>query len=110
MKCAHERALHWTCLGISIAFEVGATMCLKMSVVETHPWFWIAMSSYLCAFGIFTKALECVPLDVAYAIWSAVGTLVMFAINYIFFDRVVVTWIKLASLCAISAGCVGMLY
>ena len=103
VKCWH--IFNWYYLAISIGFEVTGTISLKMSTIEQgfHPWFYM---SNLIAFMIFSKALECIPLDIAYALWSAIGTLTTFGFNQMLFEYENVTTLKVLSLTLISLGLV----
>ena len=101
--------LNWLALASSITIEVVGSMCMRMSVIEYSPWFYVSIMFYIIAFMIFSKALECIPLDVAYALWSAAGTLITFIANHMLFEDTKTTASKIISLTFISLGCLGLI-
>ncbi len=62
-------------LFIAIAFEIMATTSLKLSEGFTR---WIPavimVVGYVISFYVFSLSIKEIPLGVAYAIWSGVGT------------------------------------
>ena len=60
-------------LGLTIALEVAATTCMKLSV-HNRLWNVGVFSGYILCFSIFPAVLRKIPLGVAYAIWSGSGT------------------------------------
>jgi len=65
----------WLCLAAAILFEVLATCSLKASHGFTRlgPSL-TALGGYFMAFYLLSQSLRHVPLGVAYAVWSGVGT------------------------------------
>ena len=74
-------------LSISIVTEIIATLCLKLSegftVILPSV---IVVIGYGIAFYMLGKALKFMPLSLAYAIWSGVGTAVTAVIGIMIFD------------------------
>lgn len=68
----------WTALVLAIACELVATACLKASLGFTRPWpSLLVVVGYAAAFYFLSITLKALPISVAYAIWSGVGTLGM---------------------------------
>ena len=65
----------WLCLLCAILFEVVATCSLKASHGFTRliPSL-VALGGYVVAFYLLSLSLRHMPLGVAYAVWSGVGT------------------------------------
>lgn len=65
----------WLCLAVAILFEVVATCSLKASHGFTRlgPSL-AAVGGYTLAFYLLSLSLRHVPLGIAYAVWSGVGT------------------------------------
>ncbi len=64
----------WTYLGLAIVAEVVATSALKATALFTRPVpSVVVVLGYGVAFYFLARALETVPVGVAYAIWSSVG-------------------------------------
>ena len=63
-------------LSLAIAFEVAATLSLKASAGAPQPWTAAvpAFAGYAVAFVCLAHSLETLPVGIAYAIWSGVGT------------------------------------
>ena len=74
-------------LSISIITEIIGTLCLKLSEGFTVliPSI-IVVIGYGIAFYMLGKALKFMPLSLAYAIWSGVGTAVTAIIGIMIFD------------------------
>jgi small multidrug resistance pump len=62
---------------------------------------------YPVSFYLLSRALRAIPLAVAYAIWSGVGTAVVAAIGVLAF-REQMTWLKAGCLALIVLGVVGL--
>ncbi|WP_249316590.1 multidrug efflux SMR transporter [Bacillus sp. FJAT-50079] len=74
-------------LSISITTEIIATMLLKLSNGFTVilPTIGVIIG-YGLAFYFLSKSLEFIPLSIAYAIWSGVGTALTAILGIIFFS------------------------
>lgn len=72
-------------LALAIAAEVTATSFMKLSDGFSRPWPSLATGAgYLIAFYFLSLTLRTMPTGVAYAIWSAVGIVLITAIAWIF--------------------------
>jgi small multidrug resistance pump len=98
----------WLYLGLAIAFEIAGTTCLKLSAGFTRAGPSLLMiPAYLASFALLSLAVRVIPISVAYAVWSAVGTAIIAAIGIAVF-REPFSWPKLACIGLIIAGVVGL--
>lgn len=68
----------WFYLALAIVAEVIATSALKSSAGFTNPWpSLLVVTAYAIAFYFLSLALNSMPVGVAYAIWSGVGTVLI---------------------------------
>ncbi|MEU5911591.1 multidrug efflux SMR transporter [Micromonospora sp. NPDC047527] len=93
-------------LGIAIAAEVVATSLLKSTAGFSRLWPTLAcVVGYLLAFLLLAQAVKEIPVGVAYALWSGLGTATIVAIGAVFLDEPV-GLAKLAGIGLIIAGVV----
>ncbi|GAB3956797.1 DMT family transporter [Micromonospora vulcania] len=93
-------------LGIAIAAEVLATSLLKSTAGFTRLWpTLVCVGGYLLAFVLLAQAVKEIPVGVAYALWSGVGTATIVAIGVVFLHESV-GLAKLAGIALIIAGVV----
>lgn len=72
----------------AIAFEVMATIALKATDGFTRPWPLVAVvAGYGAAFYLLSLTLTKMHLGVAYAIWSAAGTVLLTVVGAIAFGQ-----------------------
>lgn len=65
----------WALLMGAIAAEVTATTALRATAGFTRPGpSLVVVVGYVLAFALLARALDQLPLGVAYAVWSGVGT------------------------------------
>jgi small multidrug resistance pump len=78
----------WAYLLIAIVAEVVATSALKASAsfTRTGP-STIVVVGYGVAFYFLARALETVPVGIAYAIWSGIGILLITVIGWVVFGQ-----------------------
>ena len=98
----------WIYLILAICFEVSGITSMKLSE---------GFSNFLPSLGIFffyalslfflSLSLKRLEVGLAYAIWSALGTLLIFIIGVTFFGEPV-TVLKTVSLCLIIIGVMGL--
>ena len=66
----------WIYLLGAIAFELFATTALKLSDGFTKLWWTLGMAvGYGFAFYLLSLVVKTIPLGLAYAVWSGIGTL-----------------------------------
>jgi len=70
---------------VAIAFEVVATSLLKATDGFSRLWPTVAcLGAYAAAFAALAVAVRHVPVGVAYAMWSGIGTAAIVAIGVVF--------------------------
>ncbi|HWV23427.1 MAG TPA: multidrug efflux SMR transporter [Thermomicrobiales bacterium] len=98
----------WVMLAIAIAAEIVATTSLKQSDGFSKLWpSVITIVGYVIAFWLVGQALKTIPVSVAYAIWSGVGTAVVAAIGMAFLGESV-SVMKVGGIAMIVAGVVAL--
>lgn len=79
----------WLFLIAAIVFETVATMLLKLSEQFTRPLPTIGMIvGYLLSLYLLSYALRTLPVGLAYAIWSALGVVLITLIGVFVFKQV----------------------
>lgn len=100
--------MSWLYLVLAIIFETSGTTLLKVSNGFTVVFPSIgAIISYALCFLFLSYALRTIDMSVAYAIWGALGILLISAIGMIFLHESV-SVIKVASILLIVLGTVGL--
>ncbi len=80
--------MHWWYLALAIAAEVVATSALKAAAGFTRPApSVLVVLGYSIAFYCLSLSLKVVPVGVAYAIWSGVGTALIVVIGWLWFGQ-----------------------
>ena len=98
----------WVYLAIAIVFEIAGTTSLKMSegFGRLVPAL-LVLPAYAISFGFLGFAIRDIPVSVAYAIWSAVGTAAIAAIGIVLF-REPITLAKMVFIGVIIIGVAGL--
>ena len=98
----------WLFLAFAIVFEIAGTTALKMSEGFTRlgPSLLI-LPAYTLSFVLLGIAVREIPISIAYAIWSAIGTAAITVIGMMLF-REPLTLIKVAFIGLIIIGVVGL--
>jgi small multidrug resistance pump len=74
----------------------------------THPgWSAVVLGGYGVSIWLLAMVVRTMPVSVAYAVWSGVGTAVVAVIGYWFLGESM-GWVKSLSLALIVAGVVGV--
>jgi len=95
-------------LALAIASEVVATVALRSTHGYSRPLpLLVVVLGYGAAFFLLGLVLRSIPVSVAYAVWSAVGTAAIAVIGMAILGEPV-TALKVASLALIIAGVVGL--
>ncbi|MCT2583388.1 DMT family transporter [Actinophytocola gossypii] len=75
-------------LAVAIAFEVVATSLLRATEGFTRLWPTVAcLAGYAAAFAMLALVVRHVPVGVAYAVWSGLGTAAIVAIGVLFLNE-----------------------
>lgn len=98
----------WIYLIAAIVFEIGGTTALKMSqgFTQVAPSL-VIFPAYAISFVFLALAVKVIPISVAYAVWSGVGTALIATIGILWF-REPVSAAKLVFLGIIVVGVVGL--
>lgn len=100
--------MHWVLLYLAIALEVLGTVSLRLSHGMGKPtWFGVAVVAYLACFALLSKTFDHISVGVAYAIWSGVGTVLIYVIGVMFFKEII-TPLRLGFIALIIIGAVGL--
>lgn len=100
--------MSWLLLFFGIVLEVCGTTCMKFSNGFTRIVPSVAMILlYMSSLGLLTLALKQIPLNVAYAIWSGMGTLLVVILGVVFFHEAT-SIPKMASILLIILGVIGV--
>ncbi|MEV7331514.1 multidrug efflux SMR transporter [Micromonospora sp. NPDC093244] len=93
-------------LGIAIAAEVLATSLIKSTAGFSRLWPTVGcLAGYGVAFLLLAQAVKEIPVGVAYALWSGLGTAAIVAIGAVFLGESVGP-VKLTGIALIIAGVV----
>jgi len=92
----------------AIGVEVAATSSLpRAQGFQNVPWSIAIVVGYCVSAWLLTLVVRSIPVSVAYAVWSGVGTAAVAVIGYFFLGEGMST-VKLASLALIILGVVGL--
>lgn len=80
--------MKWLYLALAIAFELIGTCSLKstMGFTKLGPTL-LTMFGYTVAFYFLSLSLKEIPIGIAYAIWSAVGIVIVAIIGYFLYGQ-----------------------
>lgn len=93
---------------IAIGVEVVATALLPRTHGFTSPlWSSIVLGGYGISIWLLAVVVRTIPVSIAYAVWSGVGTAVVAALGFYFLGESM-NWIKATSLTLIVVGVVGL--
>ena len=100
--------MSWLYLTLAIIFETSGTTSLKLSNGFTVLFPSIgAIVSYALCFLFLSYALKTIDMSVAYAIWGALGILLISVIGIIFLHESV-SVLKIVSILLIVLGTIGL--
>jgi small multidrug resistance pump len=103
-----DAVLAWILLIIAIAIEVVATALLPRTHGFTNlGWSAAVVLGYGAAIWLLAIVVRTMPVSVAYAIWSGLGTALVAVIGVLFLDEQL-GWVKALSLAMIVVGVVGL--
>jgi small multidrug resistance pump len=98
----------WAILFFAIVFEVAGTLTLKFTDGMTRLWPTVLMFAfYLTSLFGLSNAVERIPVGTAYAVWSGVGTLMVFAMGVVWFKEEV-TVLRSVSAVLVVIGVAGL--
>lgn len=92
----------------AIGIEVVSTALLPRAQGFTQPgWSAVVLVGYTVSVWLLALVVRTVPVSVAYAVWSGVGTAVVAVIGFAWLGESM-SWLKVASLAMIVGGVVGL--
>jgi small multidrug resistance pump len=95
-------------LVMAILVEVGATALLPRAQGFTQPgWSAAVLGGYAVSIWLLAIVVRTLPVSMAYAVWSGLGTATVAVIAYFFLGEQM-TVLKAASLAMIVIGVVGL--
>jgi len=95
-------------LMVAIGIEVVCTALLPKADGFTEPlWSAVVLGGYAVSIWLLTVVVRTVPVSVAYAIWSGVGTALVAVVGYLFLGEQL-GWVKALSLAMIVVGVIGL--
>jgi small multidrug resistance pump len=95
-------------LFVAIVIEVISTALLSRAEGFTRPgWSAVVLGGYGVSIWLLAIVVRTLPVSVAYAVWSGLGTAIVAVIAYFFLNEPM-TLLKAASLTLIVAGVVGL--
>lgn len=98
--------MHWIYLSLAILFEVAGTTALKAAEGFTRPLPVIfVVIGYLAAFLFLGLSLKSFPVGVAYAIWAALGMVLIAISGWLVFGERLDGW-AMAGIALIVVGVV----
>jgi small multidrug resistance pump len=87
-QTAQEPQMSWIYLMMAILLEVVGTTCMKLSVGFTKLVPSVAMFLlYGASLGVLTLALKKIDLNIAYATWSGLGTMLIVLLGIVIYDE-----------------------
>ena len=92
----------------AIGIEVGATAALPRTRGFHDPaWSVAVVAGYALSIWLLSVVVRTVPVSIAYAVWSGVGTAAVAVIGYLWLGESM-SWVKALSLALIVVGVVGV--
>jgi small multidrug resistance pump len=85
--------MHWIYLAFAILFEVAGTTALKAADGFTRPLpVIIVVVGYLAAFFFLGLSLKSLPVGIAYAVWAAIGMVLIAIMGWLAFGEQLDAW------------------
>lgn len=100
--------MHWLLLAVAIVFEVAGTTTLKLAGGFARPgYLGLSLLLYGTCLIALSHAFNVIPVGVAYAIWSGVGTVLIVLVGVLWFAEAL-TALKALFIFLILVGVVGL--
>ncbi len=91
---------------VAIAIEVVATALLPKAEGFTHPgWSAAVVAGYVVAIWLLTLVVRDIPVSVAYAVWSGLGTAAITVVGVLLLDEGIDV-LKVSGIALVIAGVV----
>ena len=93
---------------VAIGIEVASTAALPRAEGFTNPgWTAFVLGGYAVSIWLLAIVVRTIPVSVAYAVWSGLGTAIV-AVNGFWLLGESVSWTKALSLSLIVVGVIGL--
>ena len=100
--------MHWLLLATAILLEVAGTTTLKLAGGFARPgYLGLSLVLYGTCLIALSHAFKVIPVGVAYAIWSGIGTALIVLVGVVWFAEVLTT-LKAVFIAMILVGVVGL--
>jgi small multidrug resistance pump len=100
--------MRWLLLYVAIVFEVAGTTSLKASEgMARLDYFALCLGLYAVSFALLGLSLTTIPVGVAYAVWSGLGTVLVVLIGVYWFAEPV-TLLRGLFIAMIVLGAIGL--
>jgi small multidrug resistance pump len=95
-------------LAAAIGIEVASTALLPRAAGFTNPsWSAVVVGGYAISIWMLAVVVRTMPVSVAYAVWSGVGTALVAVVGFAFLGESL-GWFKALSLAMIVVGVIGL--
>ena len=93
---------------VAIGVEVASTALLPRAQGFTDPaWTAVVLLGYAVSIALLAVVVRTMPVSVAYAIWSGLGTAMVALAGYLFLDEPL-GWVQVGCLTMVVVGVVGL--
>ena len=93
---------------VAIGVEVASTALLPRAQGFTDPtWTAVVLLGYAVSIALLAVVVRTMPVSVAYAIWSGLGTAMVALAGYLFLDEPL-GWVQVGCLAMVVVGVVGL--
>lgn len=104
--CATDMGRAWLLLFIGIAFEVAGTTGMRALAASDPAWSLASATvGIVISYFFASRAMETIPVGLAYAVWSGVGLAGISLLSWLLFAEAMPP-LKLAGLVLVTAGMV----
>ena len=92
----------------AIGIEVASTALLPRAAGFTNPaWSAVVVGGYAISIWMLAVVVRTMPVSIAYAVWSGIGTALVAVVGYAFLGESL-GWFKALSLAMIVVGVIGL--
>ena len=93
---------------VAIGIEVASTALLPRAQGFTHlGWSAVVLGGYALSIWLLAVVVRTIPVSIAYAVWSGLGTALVAVAGYVFLGEQM-SWFKALSLTLIVLGVLGL--
>ena len=103
--------MNWLILIVAGMFEAGFAFCLGKAKAEAGgtaaAWYAGFGAALLISMGLLVKAVQTLPIGVAYAVWTGIGAVGTALIGIIVFKEPAAFW-RVFFICTLIASVIGL--